>query len=129
VAVEYRWADGHYDRIPGLVEDLVSRDRVLTSKEYNRNAARGALRSVRSRRVRSEDGNTANGLVANLNRRGGNATGVTSLFGGMAAKQLGLLRDLVPTATVIGLLVNPGNAMTALSVTDALAAAQRLGIL
>jgi putative ABC transport system substrate-binding protein len=67
------------------------------------------------------------GLVASLNRPGGNATGVTSLFGGLAAKQGGLLRDLVPAATVIGFLVNPRNPITERNVRDALNAAQKLG--
>jgi len=58
---------------------------------------------------------------------GGNATGVTSLFGGLAAKQVGLLRDLVPTATLIGFLVNPCNPITERNVRDALDAAQKIG--
>jgi putative ABC transport system substrate-binding protein len=62
-----------------------------------------------------------------MNRPGGNATGVTSLFGGMAAKQVGLLRDLVPAATLIGFLVNPRNPITEPNVRDALDAAQKLG--
>jgi putative ABC transport system substrate-binding protein len=90
VAIEYRWADGHYDRIPDMVDDLVRR-------------------------------------VASLNRPGGNATGVTSLFGELAAKQVGLLRDLVPAATLIGFLVNPRNPITDRNVRDAPDAAQKLG--
>jgi putative ABC transport system substrate-binding protein len=68
----------------------------------------------------------ASGLVASLNRPGGNATGVTSLFGGLAAKQVGLLRELVPAATLIGFLVNPRNPITERNVRDALDAAQKL---
>ena len=59
----------------------------------------------------------ASGLVASLNRPGGNATGVTSMFGGMAAKQVGLLRELVPGATLIGFLVNPRNPITSAECT------------
>jgi hypothetical protein len=62
-----------------------------------------------------------------MNRPGGNATGVTSLFGGLAAKQVGLLHDLVPAATLIGFLVNPRNPITEQNVRDALDAAQKLG--
>ena len=62
-----------------------------------------------------------------MNRPGGNATGVTSMFGGMAAKQVGLLRELVPGATLIGFLVNPRNPITEQNVRDALDAAQKLG--
>jgi putative ABC transport system substrate-binding protein len=69
----------------------------------------------------------ASGLVASMNHPGGNITGVTSLFGGMAAKQVGLLRELVPAATLIGYLVNPHNPITERNVRDALDAAQRLG--
>src|ERR1700719_2762495 len=69
----------------------------------------------------------ASGLVASLNHPGGNATGVTSLFGGLAAKQIGLLHDLVSAATLIGFLVNPRNPITEWNVRDALDAAQKLG--
>jgi len=69
----------------------------------------------------------ASGLVASLNRPGGNTTGVTSLFGELAAKQVGLLRDLVPAATLIGFLVNPRSPITDRNVRDALDAAQKLG--
>jgi putative tryptophan/tyrosine transport system substrate-binding protein len=62
-----------------------------------------------------------------LNRPGGNATGVTSLFGDLAAKQVGLLRDLIPAATLIGFLANPRNPITDRNVRDALDAAQKLG--
>jgi len=62
-----------------------------------------------------------------LNRPGGIATGVTSLFGGLAAKQIGLLRELVPTAKLIGFLVNLRNPITERNVRDALDAAQKLG--
>jgi putative tryptophan/tyrosine transport system substrate-binding protein len=62
-----------------------------------------------------------------LNRPGGNATGVTSLFGGMAARQLGLLHDLVPAATLIGFLVNPRNPINEWNVRDVLDAAKKLG--
>ena len=62
-----------------------------------------------------------------MNRPGGNATGVTSLFGELAAKQVGLLRELVPAATLIGFLVNPSNPITERNVRDALDAAEKLG--
>jgi putative ABC transport system substrate-binding protein len=62
-----------------------------------------------------------------LNRPGGNATGVTSLFGGLAAKQVGLLRELVPAATLMGFLVNPSNPITERNVRDALDGAHNVG--
>jgi putative tryptophan/tyrosine transport system substrate-binding protein len=69
----------------------------------------------------------ASGLVESLNRPGGNATGVTSMFGELAAKQVGLLHELVPGATLIAYLVNPSNPITERNVRDAVDAAQKLG--
>ncbi len=127
VAIEYRWAEGHYDRIPDMVNDLVRlRVAVLTPNTPAAHAAKRAAGNIPVVFFTGEDP-VASGLVTSMNRPGGNATGVTSLFGGLAAKQIGLLRDLVPAATVIGFLVNPRNPITEQSVRDALDAAQRLG--
>src|SRR5215472_11810698 len=96
VAIEYRWAEGHYDRIPDMVDDLVRRRVAVLAP--NTPAARAAKRAAGNIPVIffTGDDPVASGLVASLNRPGGNATGVTSLFGGLAAKQVGLLRELVP---------------------------------
>ena len=127
VAIEYRWADGHYDRIPDMVDDLVRRRvTVLTPNTPAAHAAKGAAGNIPVVFFTGEDP-VASGLIASLNRPGGNATGVTSLFGELAAKQVGLLRDLVPAATLIGFLVNPRNPITDRNVRDALDAAQKLG--
>jgi len=127
VAIEYRWADGHYDRIPDMVDDLVRRRvTVLAPNTPAAHAAKGAAGNIPVVFFTGEDP-VASGLVASLNRPGGNATGVTSLFGELAAKQVGLLRDLVPAATLIGFLVNPRNPITDRNVRDALDAAQKLG--
>jgi len=127
VAIEYRWADGHYDRIPDMVDDLVRRRvAVLAPNTPAAQAAKRAAGNIPVVFFTGEDP-VASGLVASLNRPGGNATGVTSLFGGLAAKQMGLLRDLVPTATLIGFLVNPRNPITERNVRDALDAAQKFG--
>ena len=125
VAIEYRWAEGHYDRIPDMVDDLV-RHRVLAP---NTPAARAAKRAASNIPIVffTGDDPVASGLVASLNRPGGNATGVTSLFGELAAKQVGLLRELVPAATLIGFLVNPSNPITERNVRDALDAAHKVG--
>jgi putative ABC transport system substrate-binding protein len=69
----------------------------------------------------------ANGLVTSLNRPGGNATGVTSMFGALAAKQFGLLRELLPTAASIAFLVNPRNPITKSNIKDAQEAARVFG--
>jgi len=127
VAIEYRWAEGHYDRIPDMVDDLVRRRvAVLAPNTPAAHIAKRAAGNIPVVFFTGEDP-VASGLVASLNRPGGNATGVTSLFGGLAAKQVGLLRDLVPAATLIGFLVNPRNPITERNVRDALDAAQKLG--
>ena len=112
VAIEYRWAEGHYDRIPDMVDDLVHRRVAVLAP--NTPAARAAKRASGNIPVIffTGEGPVASGLVASLNRPGGNVTGVTLLFGGLAAKQVGLLHDLVPAATLIGFLVNPRNPIT-----------------
>ena len=127
VAIEYRWAEGHYDRIPDMVDDLVRhRVAILAPNTPAAHAAKRAAGNIPIVFFTGEDP-VASGLVASLNRPGGNATGVTSMFGGMAAKQVGLLRELVPAATLIGFLVNPRNPITEQNVRDALDAAQKLG--
>jgi putative tryptophan/tyrosine transport system substrate-binding protein len=127
VTIEYRWAEGQYDRIPDMVDDLVRRRvAVLAPNTPAAHAAKRAAGNIPVVFYTGEDP-VASGLVASLNRPGGNATGVTSLFGGLAAKQVGLLRDLVPAATLIGFLVNPRNPITQQNVRDALDAAQKLG--
>jgi putative ABC transport system substrate-binding protein len=127
VAIEYRWAEGHYDRIPDMVDDLVRRRvAVLAPNTPATHAAKRAAGNIPIVFFTGEDP-VASGLVASLNRPGGNATGVTSLFGALAAKQVGLLRELVPTATLIGFLVNPRNPITASNAPDAVDAAQKLG--
>src|SRR5262249_56797412 len=100
VAIEYRWAEGHYDRIPDMVDDLVRRRVAVLAP--NTPAARAAKRAAGKIPVVffTGDDPVASGLVASLNRPGGNATGVTSLFGGLAAKQGGPLHELVAAAAV-----------------------------
>src|SRR5437879_4213814 len=110
-----------------MANDLVRRQVAVTAA--NTPAARAAKHAAGTIPVVFFTGEdpVASGLVASLNRPGGNATGVTSMFGGLAAKQVGLLRDLVPAATLIGFLVNPRNPITERNVRDALDAAQKLG--
>src|SRR6516164_7854515 len=127
VAIEYRWAEGHYDRIPDMVDDLVNhRVAVLAPNTPAAHAAKRAAGNIPVVFFTGDDP-VASGLVASLNRPGGNATGVTSLFGELAAKQVGLLRELVPAATLIGFLVNPLNPITERNVRDAVDAAQKIG--
>jgi putative ABC transport system substrate-binding protein len=127
VAIEYRWAEGHYDRIPDMVDELVRRRvAVLAPNTPAAHAAKRAAGNIPVVFFTGEDP-VASGLVASLNHPGGNATGVTSLFGGLAAKQIGLLHDLVPNATLIGFLVNPHNPITERNVRDASDTAEKFG--
>jgi putative ABC transport system substrate-binding protein len=128
VVIEYRWAEGHYDRIPDMVDDLVRRRVALLAP--NTPAAHAAKRAAGNIPVVFFTGEdpVASGLVASLNRPGGNVTGVTTLLGELAAKQIGLfLRDLVPAATLIAFLVNPRSLIMERNVQDALGAGQKVG--
>ena len=111
MTIEYRWADGQYDRLPALAADLVRRQVaviVTTGGTAAALAAKAATTTIPIVFSVSDDPVTL-GLVASLARPGGNATGINFFMAELGAKQLGLLRELVPAATRIGLLVNPGN--------------------
>jgi putative ABC transport system substrate-binding protein len=127
VSIEYRWAEGRYDQIPEMADDLVRRQVAVIAA--NTPAARAAKHAAGKMPVVFFTGEdpVAAGLVTSLNRPGGNATGVTTMYGGLAAKQVGLLRELVPESKVIAFLVNPRNPITEPNVRDALEAAQKLG--
>jgi len=127
VNIEYRWAEGRYDQIPAMADDLVRRQVAVIAA--NTPAARAAKRAAGQIPVVFFTGEdpVAAGLVTSLNRPGGNTTGVTSMYGGLAAKQVGLLRELVPASKVIAFLVNPRNPITEPNVRDALEAARMLG--
>jgi putative tryptophan/tyrosine transport system substrate-binding protein len=127
VSIEYRWAEGHYERIPEMVDELVRRRVAVLAP--NTPAAQATKRAAGNIPVVFFTGQdpVASGLVESLNRPGGNVTGVTSLFGELASKQVGLLHELVPGTTLIGYLVNPENPITEGNVRDAVDAAQKLG--
>jgi len=127
VSIEYRWAEGRYDHIPEMADDLVRRQVAVIAP--NKPAARAAKRAAGKTPVVFFTGEdpVAAGLVTSLNRPGGNTTGVTSMYGGLAAKQVGLLRELVPTSKVMAFLVNPRNPITQPNVRDAVEAKQKLG--
>jgi putative ABC transport system substrate-binding protein len=109
VAVEYRWADGQYDRLPALVADLVQRGVALlvtTGGEPSALAAKAATSTIPI--VFTTGGDPVKiGLVESLNRPGGNATGVSLLTTAPESKRLGLLHELVPGAKVVGVLIDP----------------------
>jgi putative tryptophan/tyrosine transport system substrate-binding protein len=109
IAIDYRWAEGRYDLLPALAADLVSR-RVALIAAFGGNlpilAAKGATTTIPIVFTTGSDP-ISTGLVASINRPTGNATGVYMFSGGLEAKRLALLRELVPSAAVIIVLANP----------------------
>jgi putative ABC transport system substrate-binding protein len=108
LTIEYRWAEGHYDRLPTLASDLVSRGVaviVAGGGAVSASAAKGATSSIPIVFVSGADP-VKYGLVSSLGRPGGNATGVTMFVGELSLKRLQLLRELVPQAPLIGVLIN-----------------------
>jgi putative ABC transport system substrate-binding protein len=109
VAIEYRWADGQFDRLQGFAAELVSRKvNVIFASggPLPAQAAKAATSTIPITFLLGSDPVTA-GLVASLNRPGGNVTGIYWLTTNLETKRFGLLRDLVPGAAVIGVLFNP----------------------
>jgi putative ABC transport system substrate-binding protein len=128
--IEYRWAEGHYDRLGGLADDLVRRHVAVIGAVSGTPAALAAKTATMAIPIVFGNGGDpiASGLVASLNRPQGNITGVTFYSAQLAGKRLELLHELVPTATVIGLLMNPNNPVDEPEAKDAEAAARALGV-
>jgi len=128
VTVEYRWADGQYDRLPALAADLVARRvAVIVANGPAVQAAKAATSTIPIVFVVGFDP-LAFGLVTSLNRPDGNLTGVSVLDVEIGAKRLQLLHELVPTAAIIALLVNPTTPAAETIARDAQAAASALGL-
>jgi putative ABC transport system substrate-binding protein len=130
VAIEFRWAHGQYDRLPALVADLIRRqvDVIAANSPAPVMAAKAATTTIPIVFATGYDP-VAAGLVTSLARPGGNLTGVTSLTAEVGPKRVELLRELVPTATSIALLVNPAaGALRETISTDLQAAARKLGL-
>jgi putative ABC transport system substrate-binding protein len=128
LGIEYRWAEGRYDRVPALAADLVKRQvAVIVATGGSVVPAKAATTTIPIVFVSGADV-VDSGIVASLNRPGGNITGVVIFTAVLVAKRLELLRELVPTAAAIGMLVNPANRNTEGQKRDALEAARALGI-
>jgi putative tryptophan/tyrosine transport system substrate-binding protein len=127
VAIEYRWANGQYDRLPAFAADLVRREVtvIVASATPSALAAKSATTTIPIVFAIGADP-TKFGLVASLNRPGGNITGVSWVSNALVQKQLELLRELVPSADTIALLVNPDNPNAQYDVRDAQAGARSL---
>jgi putative tryptophan/tyrosine transport system substrate-binding protein len=126
VTIEYRWADGQNDRLPSMAVDLVRRgvNVIVTGGTPATLAAKAATTTIPIVFILSTDP-VAAGLVASLNRPGGNVTGVTGLNVELAPKKLELLHELLPSATTLALLVNPTNPVAAENQSRTVAAAAR----
>jgi putative ABC transport system substrate-binding protein len=131
VAIEYRWAEGHNDRLPALADDLVRRQVTVIAVPGSTPgalAAKAATMTIPIVFAMASDP-VRLGLVTSLNRPGGNVTGVTLLGVELGPKQLELLHDLIPTATIMALLVNPTSpALAETQSQDLQAAALKLGL-
>src|SRR5262249_35587613 len=130
VAIEYRWAQGQYERLPELAENLARLGVAVIA------ATGGTVSSLVAKRTTMTipvvgvfDGDpVAAGLVASMNRPGGNITGISLVASVIEAKQLELLRELAPKTSVIALLANPANPNTETISRDLIAAARNIGL-
>ena len=129
VSIEYRWANGQYDRLAALADDLVRHQVSVIVANTPANLAAKASTSTIPIVFTTGSDPVRLGLITSLSRPGGNVTGVTQLTGEVAPKRVELAHELIPKATVIAFLVNPTNLAQAESVTKASeAAAETLGL-
>jgi putative ABC transport system substrate-binding protein len=129
VAIEYRWAEGRYDRLPGLAADLVRRHVtvIIASGGPAALSAKAATTTIPIVFLIGVDP-VESGLVRSLSRPGGNLTGVTSFGGELGPKRLELLHELVPAASAFGLLINPTRSSAEKELKEVQAAAGKLGL-
>jgi putative tryptophan/tyrosine transport system substrate-binding protein len=130
VSLEFRWGEGHYERLPSYATELVRRAVtviVTTGGDPAAQPAKAATAAIPIVFVSGSDPVKV-GLVASLNRPGGNITGVHMLLLGLGAKRLGLLHELMPTVNLIGVLANPNFADAQTQLRDVENAAHSLGV-
>jgi putative ABC transport system substrate-binding protein len=128
VAIDYRWAEDHYDRLPVLAADLVHREVAVIAAIDTASslAAKAATTTIPIVFAMGADP-VRIGLVNNLGRPDANVTGTSHLINALSSKRLGFLRELVPTAATFGLLVDPTNPNTKFETADMQAAVDLLG--
>ena len=127
--IEYRWAEGQYDRLPALAADLVRRKlTVIAATSTPAALATKAATSTIPIVFTTADDPIRLGLVASLNRPGGNVTGVNNLLVELGSKQLGLIRELAPVTSKIAVLMNPNFPGSERQLRDAEAAARMIGL-
>jgi putative ABC transport system substrate-binding protein len=129
IIIEYRWAEGHFDRLPTLADDLVQKRVALIVTFGGTASARAAKTATSSIPIVFGIGDdpVKLGLVSNLSHPGGNITGATNFYGELAGKQLGLLRNLVPSAAVVAIMANPNEPAGESQISDAQVAAKSIG--
>jgi putative ABC transport system substrate-binding protein len=129
VLIEYRWAEGHYDLLPELVSGLLRRQVavIAASPLPSAVAAKQATATVPIVFMAGDDP-IKHGLAASLSHPGGNATGVSLLTAGLNGKRLGILRDLVPNASLVAFIVNPNNPNVETQSSEVKEAANTVGL-
>lgn len=130
IAIEYRWAEGHYDRLPALAAELVSQrvSAILTGGGPPATLAAKAATTTIPVIFSAAPDPVRLGLVASLNRPGGNITGMGVFTATLGAKGIELLKQLVPTASQMAYLVNPSNPSAEIEANEVLDAAKAIGI-
>jgi putative ABC transport system substrate-binding protein len=130
IAIEYRWAEGHYDRLPVLAADLVQRNVAVIATGGGENPARAVQALTATIPILFSFGGEPEkiGLVKSLNKPEGNLTGVIPLTTSLESKRLGLIHEMVPSANPIAALLNPTRSVSELQLAEVREAAARLGV-